>query len=87
MQALDSIDAGAATQVIARDRELDSEYAVGLRRLLTRAVEDPRQMEMTLDAAFVLKSLERIGDHARNLARQVLGLVSEAVSRDGARYA
>ncbi len=87
LQALDSIDANAAIQVIARDKELDSEYAVGLRHLLTRAVEDPRQMEMTLDAAFVLKSLERIGDHARNLARQVLGLTNEAVARDGLRHA
>jgi phosphate transport system protein len=57
--------------VIARDKELDDEYAAGLRRLMTRAMEDPRQVSIALEAAFALKSLERIGDHARNLARQV----------------
>ena len=56
--------------MIARDKDLDAEYAAGLRRLLTRAMEDPRQVS-GVEAAFVLKSLERIGDHARNLARQV----------------
>jgi phosphate uptake regulator len=34
-------------------------------------MEDPRQVSVALEAAFALKSLERIGDHARNLARQV----------------
>ena len=60
-----------AIGVITRDRELDAEYAAGLRRLLTRAMEDPRNFDVALEAAFVLKSLERIGDHARNLARHV----------------
>lgn len=85
MVALDQIDAESASEVIARDRELDAEYAEGLRRLLKRAVDDPQHFDVTLDAAFVLKSLERIGDHARNLARQVIGIVSEAVPRDGLR--
>jgi phosphate uptake regulator len=35
-------------------------------------MEDPRHFEVTVEAAFVLKSLERIGDHARNLARHIL---------------
>jgi phosphate transport system protein len=60
-----------ATEVIARDRDLDEEYAAGLRRLLTRAMEDPRHFDIALEAAFVLKSLERIGDHARNLGRHI----------------
>lgn len=74
LDALDVLEFAAAGEVIARDRELDEEYANGLRRLLTRAMEDPRQFGAALEAAFVLKSLERIGDHARNLARQVLSL-------------
>jgi phosphate transport system protein len=49
-----------------------TDWAAGLRRLLTRAMENPRHFDVTLDAAFVLKSLERIGDHARNLARHIL---------------
>jgi phosphate transport system protein len=72
LEALDTIDASLCHEVIARDKDLDAEYAAGLRRLLTRAMEDPRHFEVTVEAAFVLKSLERIGDHARNLARHIL---------------
>lgn len=71
LEAFDRLDPGFAHEVIIRDKELDTEYAAGLRRLMTRAMEDPRQVSVALDAAFALKSLERIGDHARNLARQV----------------
>ena len=69
LEALDTIDSARCDEVIARDADLDAEYAAGLRRLLTRAMEDPRQFEVAVEAAFVLKSLERIGDHARNVAR------------------
>ncbi len=72
LEGLDTIDADVCRDVIAKDEELDEEYAAGLRRLLSRAMEDPRQLEVALEAAFVLKSLERIGDHARNLARHIL---------------
>jgi len=87
LESLDRIDAAAAAQVIARDEELDAEYANGLRRLLKRAVEEPRHFDVALEAAFVLKSLERIGDHARNLARQVRGIVSESTARPGVQHA
>ncbi len=71
LEALDRIDGAVAAQVIAHDDELDAEYAAGLRRLLTRAMEDPRHLDIAMEAAFVLKSLERIGDHARIMARHV----------------
>jgi len=71
LEAFDRLDPAMAAEVIAQDKELDEEYAAGLRRLMTRAMEDPRQVTVALEAAFALKSLERIGDHARNLARQV----------------
>lgn len=74
LDSLDSLEFSTAREVMARDRDLDEEYANGLRRLLTRAMEDARQFSVALEAAFVLKSLERIGDHARNLARYVLTL-------------
>ena len=70
LEALDTLDSARCDQVIAGDADLDAEYAAGLRRLLSRAMEDARQFEVALEAAFVLKSLERIGDHARNIARQ-----------------
>ncbi len=74
LEALDTIDGERCKEVIARDEDLDAEYAAGLRRLLSRAMEDPRHFDVALEAAFVLKSLERIGDHARNLARHILSM-------------
>ncbi len=72
------LDLSIAAEVITRDRELDAEYTAGLRRLLTRAMEDPRNFDVALEAAFVLKSLERIGDHARNLGRHVQWIGQDA---------
>lgn len=74
LEALDRLDHPTARIVVRRDGELDAEYAAGLRRLLTRAMEDSRHFSVALEAAFVLKSLERIGDHARNLARVSLSI-------------
>jgi phosphate transport system protein len=77
LEAFDRIDAEAAAEVIARDKDLDEEYAAGLRRLLSRAMEDARNVSIAVEAAFVLKSLERIGDHARNVARLVQSISGE----------
>ncbi|HZO21790.1 MAG TPA: phosphate signaling complex protein PhoU [Steroidobacteraceae bacterium] len=82
LEAFDRLDPTLALDVIARDDELDLEYAAGLRRLLTRAMEDPRRFDVALEAAFVLKSLERVGDHARNLARHVRSMTGETPSAD-----
>ena len=77
LDALDTLDFELARKVVAGDRELDDGYADGLRRLLTRAMEDARHFNVALDDAIVLKSLERIGDHARNIARIVLSIARE----------
>ncbi len=78
--AFDSLECALAASVIAGDRALDAEYLVGLRRLLGRATEDPQHFEQALQAAFVLKSLERVGDHARNLARHLQSIRPQAAS-------
>jgi phosphate transport system protein len=78
LDAVDSFDPELAAEVITRDQDLDAEYSTGLRRLLTRAMEDSRNVEVALEAAFVLKSLERIGDHGRNMARHVLAVLGRA---------
>jgi len=57
--------------VLKQDLEMDAEYAAALRRLLTRAMEDAREMQSTIEAAFIMRSLERIGDHARNIAHHI----------------
>lgn len=71
LEAFDRLDPAAAAAVIEQDREMDSEYANALRRLLTHAMEDPRRLQSTIEAAFIMRSLERIGDHSRNIARHV----------------
>jgi phosphate transport system protein len=81
LDALDVLDVVKAREVVTLDRELDNEYADGMRRLLTRAMEDARYFSVALEAAFVLKSLERIGDHARNIARYVLSMSGAADAR------
>jgi phosphate transport system protein len=71
LEAFDRLDPAAAAVVVEQDREMDAEYASALRRLLTHAMEDPRRLQATIEAAFIMRSLERIGDHARNIARHV----------------
>jgi phosphate transport system protein len=78
LEAFDRLDISAAQDIITRDKELDTEYEAGLRRLMTRAMEDPRQVSVALEAAFALKALERIGDHARNLARHIESIAGSA---------
>jgi len=72
MEAFDRLDAQAAQLVIRQDQEMDSEYAAALRRILTHAMEDPRRLQAAIEAAFIMRSLERIGDHSRNIARHVV---------------
>ncbi|HEX7416606.1 MAG TPA: phosphate signaling complex protein PhoU [Steroidobacteraceae bacterium] len=80
LEAFDRLDGTAASDIIAGDKQIDAEYAAGLRRLLTRAMEDPRDFAAALEAAFILKSLERVGDHARNLARLVRAMFPAALA-------
>jgi len=71
LEAFDRLDPAAAILVVQQDQEMDSEYAVALRRILTHAMEDPRRLQAAIEAAFIMRSLERIGDHARNIARHI----------------
>jgi phosphate transport system protein len=71
LEAFDTLDPIAAAAVIRQDQEMDAEYAAALRRILTRAMEDVRHTQAAIEAAFIMRSLERIGDHARNIARHV----------------
>jgi phosphate transport system protein len=71
LEAFDRLDPAAAVRVIQQDQEMDSEYAAALRRILTHAMEDPRRLQAAIEAAFIMRSLERIGDHSRNIARHI----------------
>jgi len=74
--ALDDSNSDLADRVRARDSELDAEFAAALRQLLTLAMQDQRYLGVTIDTVFALKGLERIGDHAKNIAEQVVFVAS-----------
>lgn len=69
------LDAEAAHNVIHADIEIDREYASAIRTLMTYMMEDPRHISRVLNVMWVLRSLERIGDHTRNLCEQVIYMV------------
>lgn len=76
VRAFDEADVPLAQRVSARDSELDAEFAAALRQLLTLAMQDQRFLGATIDTVFALKGLERIGDHAKNIAEQVVFVAS-----------
>jgi phosphate transport system protein len=76
VRALDETDLELARSVAIRDRELDDEFQRALRQVLTLVMEGEPYIRATIDTVLALKGLERIGDHAKNIAEQVLFLVS-----------
>jgi phosphate transport system protein len=78
VDALDRGDARVAHDVARLDRELDQEFEAALRQLMTVAMERTRLLRPIFDTVFALKGLERIGDHAKNVAEHVVFLVSGA---------
>jgi phosphate transport system protein len=76
VRALDEADIDLARGVTSKDTELDAEFAAALRQLLTLAMQDQRFLGATIDTVFALKGLERIGDHAKNIAEQVVFVAS-----------
>lgn len=74
-QALNSfarLDTTETIEVLEKDKEVDEEYRSHMRLLLTYMLEDPRTISMSLELMFVTKSLERIGDHAKNITQSVI---------------
>jgi phosphate transport system protein len=68
-------DADKAYQVWMRDEELDEMYASLFRELLTYMMEDPRNIGASTHLLFMAKNIERIGDHATNIAEDLYYLV------------
>ena len=69
------LDAAAAAEVIDRDEEIDAAFLAILRQLISYMMEDPRTITAALEIVFIAKSLERIGDHAKNIAEAVVQVV------------
>ena len=76
--ALDSyarLDTVSAAQVVRQDKEVDAEFKGIMRQLITYMMEDPRTISQAIELMFVAKSVERIGDHAKNIAEYVVYMV------------
>ncbi len=70
--ALEKLEVAGAETVAGRDLDVDEAFRGVLRQLITYMIEDPRTISAALDILFIAKSLERIGDHAKNIAEQVI---------------
>jgi len=65
------LDMEGATEVVRHDKQLDAEFKAVMRQVITFMMEDPRMISGGIDMIFVAKALERIGDHAKNMAQYV----------------
>ena len=75
LDAFARLDAVEAAKVIREDRAIDSEFRSILRQLITFMMEDPRTISTALEIVWVAKAVERIGDHAKNIAEYVIYIV------------
>jgi len=77
-QALDAfarLDAEQAAQVVREDAAIDDEFSAIVRQLVTFMMEDPRTISTALEIVWIAKAIERIGDHAQNMAENVIYIV------------
>ena len=76
LNAFARLDTEDTINVLKKDEEVDDDYRSFMRQLVTFMLEDPRTISMSLEMIFVTKSLERIGDHAKNISEAVIYTVS-----------
>jgi len=82
LDAFGARDANRALAVWRRDGEVDDLYTSLFRELLTYMMEDPRQITMCTHLLFAAKNVERIGDHATNIAETIHYLVNGEMLAD-----
>ena len=83
LDAFARLDVQMAVEVVRDDNYVDKEYGSALRSLMTFMMEDPRAIGAIINEMWALRSLERIGDHASNIAEQVIYLVRGLDVRHG----
>lgn len=75
LDAFARFDIDMALSVAMEDKLVDEEYSSAVRSLITYMMEDPRSISQMINVIWALRSLERVGDHARNIAEHVIFLV------------
>ena len=75
LDAFARMDTDQALRVAQEDKKVDLEYGSALREMMSVMIEDPRSISRIINVIWALRSLERIGDHARNIAEHVVYLV------------
>ena len=78
LDAFARLDTAAAVAIMKEDDLLDQEFDGFVRKLITYMMEDPRTISPSLDLLFVAKAIERIGDHATNIAEFIIYVVKGA---------
>ena len=72
------LDTAQAVTIVRDDDLIDMEFNGFVRKLITYMMEDARTISTSLDLLFVAKALERIGDHAKNIAEFTIYVVTGA---------
>jgi phosphate transport system protein len=75
LDAFARLDTAQALEVLKADDQIDQEFDGLLRKLITYMMEDPRTISSSIDLVFVAKAIERVGDHAKNVAEVVIYIV------------
>jgi phosphate transport system protein len=75
LDAFARLDVPTAYRILKEDDKIDAEFDGFVRKLITYMMEDPRTISPALDLVFVAKAIERIGDHAKNIAEQIIYIV------------
>jgi phosphate transport system protein len=78
LDAFARLDTQAAVSILKEDDLIDREFGGFVRKLVTYMMEDPRMISPSLDLLFVAKAIERIGDHAKNIAESIIYVVKGA---------
>jgi phosphate transport system protein len=78
LDAFARLDTAAAVAILKEDDLIDKEFDGFVRKLITYMMEDPRTISASLDLLFLAKALERVGDHAKNIAEFIIYVVKGA---------
>ena len=75
LDAFARFDTEAALRTFNQDQQIDLDYQTALRESVTYMMEDPTSISRVINILWVIRSLERVGDHAKNLCEQIVFVV------------